>query len=93
MRTTILTTLALTGLGHALQYGYNHVPIKRDSEELATAFPEPGNDVKLYSPAFMQPESVPDTFAEGTDGPTNDGEMGTSAYFLLLCGCEMCLVY
>lgn len=76
MRTSLLPTLALSGLGftNALQYGYNHVSIGRDPDELAASFPEP--DVKLYSPAFMQPESVPETFVEGTDGPTDDATLG-----------------
>ena len=83
MRTTLLSTVALTGLTHAFQYGYNQVPIQRDPDELAASFPVPGDDVKLYSPAFTQPESVPDTFEEGTDGPTDDGTMGAYTSTLL----------
>lgn len=75
MRTSLLSSLALSGVANALQYGYNHSPISKDPEELQSAFPEL-DDVKLYAPPFTNPDSIPETFADGTDGPTDEGKMG-----------------
>ncbi|KAL1957522.1 hypothetical protein VTO42DRAFT_5748 [Malbranchea cinnamomea] len=73
-----LAFAAFAGRATALKYGYNQVPIGKDPEEVAAAFPKPEN-VELLSPAFLKPESVPGTFSEGADGPTDDGELD---YFL-----------
>jgi hypothetical protein len=51
------------------RYAANTVPLYDEPEAVAANFPDPG--VELYSPAFNDPESVPDEFANGTSGPTS----------------------
>jgi hypothetical protein len=57
-----------------LQYGENQVVVSKDSDVVAAAFPDV--NITLLSPAFMNPETVPATFANGTDGPTDDTDLG-----------------
>ena len=79
---TTFPVIAATALAAALtceaqQYGRNYAAVRKDSEVIASAFPEP--DEVLYGPAFEKPESVPvETFANGTSGPTPDAELGMS---------------
>lgn len=66
-----LTFLEVSGV----QYGKNHVPVRRDNESVAANF----NDVdgfELLSPAFLNPISIQVGFENGTNGPTNDADMG-----------------
>ncbi len=56
--------------------GWNHQPVDQDSDAIAENFPDV--DIELLSPAFLYPETVPEGFANGTAGPTNDTVMGTS---------------
>lgn len=58
----------------ASQYGDNHAPVERDEDLVAAHFPD--TDDVLLSPAFLAPESVPDGFKHGTDGPTDDATVG-----------------
>jgi hypothetical protein len=60
----------------AVQYGNNHAPVRKDSDIVEANFADP--NVTLLSPAFMNPESVPADFSNGSSGPTDDYEMGTS---------------
>ncbi|KAK2873798.1 hypothetical protein FQN49_002061 [Arthroderma sp. PD_2] len=71
-------TLVSLGLGshcaNALQYGYNQVPVHKDSATLAGAFPAI-NGTNLQSPAFLSPGSIPKDFSIGKSGPTGDDTM------------------
>lgn len=51
------------------RYAANTVPLYIESEAVAANFPDP--NVQLYSPAFLDPDSVPDEFSNGTSGPTS----------------------
>ncbi|GAB7361781.1 hypothetical protein MBLNU230_g1825t1 [Neophaeotheca triangularis] len=55
------------------QYGFNQRPVNQDSAIVEANFPRP--NITLYSPAFLRPESVPETFAEGSSGPTPQWEL------------------
>ena len=60
-----------------LKYGENWVVVEQDSDAIAEAFPEV--NMTLRSPAFLEPESVPQRFANGSEGPTDDIELGKLA--------------
>ncbi|KAM0286037.1 hypothetical protein ACHAQH_001045 [Verticillium albo-atrum] len=65
------------GLAHAglaaAQFAYadNQVTVLQDEDHVAANFPEV-EDIELYSPAFASPNTVPDAFANGTAGPTDE---------------------
>lgn len=62
------------GIQRGLQYGENWVPTTKDSELVAKNFPDV--NITLLSPAFLNPETVPEAFSEGKDGPTDDAVLG-----------------
>jgi hypothetical protein len=62
------------GIQRGLQYGENWVPTTKDSELVASNFPDV--NITLLSPAFLNPETVPEAFSEGKDGPTDDAVLG-----------------
>ncbi|KAF5009100.1 hypothetical protein FDECE_4652 [Fusarium decemcellulare] len=67
----IAAGLLYAGLAKSqLAYADNQAPLEKDDEEIAALFPDL-DDIKLYSPAFADPDSVPDGFANGTSGPTD----------------------
>ncbi len=68
--------LSLTPVVECVQYGHNHVPVRRDNEAVAVNFQDV-EGFELIAPAFTSPEGVPPEFANGTEGPTNDATMGT----------------
>ena len=75
----ILPKLVVAFLGltvvECVQYGHNHVLVRRDSEAVAANFADvPGYD--LIAPAFQDPSSVSARFANGTEGPTDDYVLG-----------------
>jgi hypothetical protein len=51
-------------------YGDNYTPVSKDDDAIARNFPD--IDIDLLSPAFLNPETVPEGFANGTSGPTPD---------------------
>ncbi|KAJ4128189.1 hypothetical protein NW768_008475 [Fusarium equiseti] len=61
------------GIQTGLQYGKNWTPTIKDSDLVAANFPDV--NITLRSPAFLNPETVPARFANGTDGPTDDIEL------------------
>lgn len=63
------------GIQTGLQYGENWTPTIKDSDLVAANFPDV--NITLRSPAFLNPETVPARFANGTEGPTDDIELGT----------------
>lgn len=68
-----LSLALLQGAGHAAAqfvYADNQVPVVKDSDRVARLFPEV-EDIELLSPAFTNTDSVPEAFAEGTSGPTD----------------------
>lgn len=56
-----------------LTYGENWVTTEKDEDIVAQNFPDV--DIPLLSPAFLNPESVPAGFSNGTEGPTDDIEL------------------
>lgn len=58
-------------------YGNNWVTTRKDANVLAAQFPSPNST--LLAPAFLSPDTVPAAFANGTEGPTDDAELGTSS--------------
>lgn len=57
-----------------LQYGENWVQVTKDSDIVAANFPDV--NITLLSPAFLDPSTVPDRFSDGSEGPTDDIELG-----------------
>ncbi|KAF9888942.1 hypothetical protein FE257_008111 [Aspergillus nanangensis] len=67
-------TLGLASMVSAVKYGYNHVPVIRDSEIVAGAF-ENVDDVKLLSPAFVTPDIRLPGFSNGTQGSSSQEDL------------------
>ena len=78
MRTRALLSLLLPA-AYAVQYGDNHVTVRRDPSQVEANFPDPG--VRLLSPWALDNQSWPIVrgFYNGTASPTSDASMG---YFL-----------
>jgi hypothetical protein len=55
-------------------YGDNNLAVDFDNELISRNYQDV--DIQLLSPAFINPESVPPGFSDGTSGPTPDHEMG-----------------
>ncbi|MBA7490003.1 hypothetical protein ES702_00537 [subsurface metagenome] len=66
----------------AVQYGHNYVFVRKDNDLVAANFQDV-QDYELLSPAFMSPDTIPATFANGTDGPTSDIEVGKDSVDLV----------
>ncbi|KAI1033778.1 hypothetical protein LB503_011057 [Fusarium chuoi] len=62
------------GIQRGLQYGENWAPTTKDSDLVSANFPNV--NITLRSPAFLNPEKVPARFSNGTEGPTDDIELG-----------------
>lgn len=72
----LCASVLLAGLANAQgHYADNQVALLQDSEAVAANFPDV-EGVTLYSPAFLNPESVPAGFQNGTSGPTDEAAMG-----------------
>ena len=54
-------------------YGDNYTPTVKDKDTVSRNFPDVPFD--LLSPAFLNPETIPEGFANGTKGPTPDHVM------------------
>ncbi|PLB44155.1 Zn-dependent exopeptidase [Aspergillus steynii IBT 23096] len=66
--------LGLASMASAFTYGYNHVPLRKDSEIVASAF-EDVEDVELLSPAFLTSDVRLPGFTNGTQGPSSQDDM------------------
>lgn len=64
-----VSSLVINSVCAQSRYADNTVPLYDEPEVVAANFPDPKID--LYSPAFLDPDSVPDGFANGTSGPTS----------------------
>lgn len=64
----------LVGSASAVQYGYNHVAVRPDSEAVASAFEDV--DIDLFSPAFIDEKGRLPAFSEGTKGPSTQDTIG-----------------
>ncbi|KAF5675965.1 carboxypeptidase 2 [Fusarium circinatum] len=62
------------GIQRGLQYGEYWAPTTKDSDLVSANFPDV--NINLRSPAFLNPEKIPARFSNGTEGPTNDIELG-----------------
>lgn len=71
----LVLAAGLTAVSAQLTYGENQRGTIKDSDAVAQAFPEV-EGIELLSPAFLRPESTPPGWSNGTDGPTDDAEMG-----------------
>lgn len=67
----------LASLASAVQYGYNHAKVLPDSEIVERAFKDV--DIDLLSPAFQDPDVIQSGFANGTQGPSSQDDMGKCA--------------
>lgn len=68
--------LCLAGLATAqVRYADNQVATVKDTAVIAKNFPDV-EGVELQSPAFSDPDSVPEAFTNGTVGPTSQETMG-----------------
>ncbi|KAE8381223.1 hypothetical protein BDV26DRAFT_101750 [Aspergillus bertholletiae] len=78
MRVTASTglSLGLASMASAVKYGYNHVPLVKDTEIVAGAF-ENVNDIHLLSPAFVTPDVRLPGFSNGTQGSSSQNDMET----------------
>jgi hypothetical protein len=76
MHSTLLTAAFASGALAQKQLGWNHAPVEKDNDAVSRNYPEV--DVELLSPAFLNPETVPEGFANGTAGPTDDATLGMS---------------
>lgn len=76
-----LLTFALSGAQAQLMYGENQRGTIKDSDIVASAFPEI-EGFELLSPAFLRNETLPPGWSNGTDGPTDDTEMGMAVHHL-----------
>ncbi|KAM5369392.1 hypothetical protein ACJZ2D_009006 [Fusarium nematophilum] len=54
-------------------YGWNYSPVDKDNEAVSRNYED--IDIELLSPAFLDPESVPEGFKNGTAGPTDDATL------------------
>jgi hypothetical protein len=59
-----LIGLSAASAVNAVQYGYNHVTVRKDV------------DIDLYAPAFLDPATRQSGFKNGTQGPTSHEDMG-----------------
>lgn len=57
-------------------YGDNYTPVNKDDDAISRNYPD--IDIDLLSPAFLNPETIPAGFANGTSGPTPDFVMSMS---------------
>lgn len=73
-KTVCLVGLSAVSAVNAVQYGYNHVPVRPDSELVAANFEDV--DIELLSPAFLTPDDRQAGFGNGTQGPTSHEDMG-----------------
>jgi hypothetical protein len=71
---TILLGISAVSAVNAFQYGYNHVPVRKDIPLVAANFKDV--DIDLYAPAFLDPESIQAGFKNGTQGPTSHEDIG-----------------
>lgn len=62
-------------------YGDNASPVERDSEAITRNYPD--IDVPLLSPAFTNPETIPEGWYQGTSQPTPDFVLGEN--FSIAC--------
>jgi hypothetical protein len=75
-RVALLITLCLhPGLIFADSYANNQNAVVVDSPQVAASFTDI-EGVKIQSPAFLDPSTVPPTFANGTSGPTPQDTLG-----------------
>ncbi|KAF4340511.1 carboxypeptidase 2 [Fusarium beomiforme] len=73
LKKTVLVGLSVVSAANALQYGYNHVTVRKDIPLVAANFKDV--DIDLYAPAFLEPESRQAGFKNGTQGPTSHEDM------------------
>ena len=73
----LLTVQATTVI--ADRYASNIRPVVIEAPQVAANFPNV-EGVQLLSPAFVSPNNVPATFANGTSGPTPQQDLGMLLY-------------
>jgi hypothetical protein len=62
-------------------YGNNALSVDFDNEAISRNYQDV--DIKLLSPAFLNPESVPAGFNNGTSGPTPLHELGMQSWNMM----------
>lgn len=56
-------------------YGDDYLETIKDSNVVASAFPDV-EGIELLAPAFTKPETLPERWSNGTEGPTELFELG-----------------
>lgn len=77
MRASSLIASSVAGAGLVSaqsRYANNRVPFNEVSEAILANLPDV--DMEILSPAFIDPESVNEAFANGTAGPTSQQSLG-----------------
>lgn len=69
-KTSCVLLLGRLASSYAHSYASNQVPVVKDSTLVAANFPNLTH-IKLLSPSFVHPETIPSGFANGTSGPTD----------------------
>ncbi|KAM0328738.1 hypothetical protein ACHAQA_005151 [Verticillium albo-atrum] len=65
--------LCIPGVVAQVQLGWNHAPVQKDNDAVSKNYEDV--DIELLSPAFLNPDSIPEGFANGTAGPTDDATL------------------
>ncbi|KAI9167981.1 carboxypeptidase 2 [Paramyrothecium foliicola] len=66
--------LVCAGLASGARYAGNQRPVQKDQPPVTDAFPAL-KDFKILSPAFLNPGTVPEGFANNTAGPTDQATL------------------
>lgn len=69
-----LVGLSVVSVARATQYGYNYVPVQKNTDLIAANFKDV--DIDLYSPAFLNPDGIQAGFSNGTQGATSHEDLG-----------------
>ena len=77
-RSPVVGLLCGAWLVAADDYADNQKVVKKDSEAVSENFPDV--DMEILSPAFLDPDSVNEGFADGTAAPTDKETMGMFIY-------------
>ena len=85
---TVLLVAGVATVRAQLQYGENQRGTRKDSDIVSKVFPDI-EDVEILSPAFLRPESLPPGWSNGTDGPTDDSEMGEHVYHSIMTSIDI----
>ena len=70
----LLASFVAGAIAQGVQYGENQVTVRPDPNIVAANFPD--TNISLLAPAFLDQGSVAAGFSNGTQGPTEDSQLG-----------------